>query len=168
MTRLSVIVLLLSCSLAAADKAPDKKPASKQVTQGRLYFKLLFDSKAPPFASKKQPLYVEIDDDAKPCRSLKKAKVTADAAGKKLKACAVELRDRFPLDADQIYLEEQAYEDFIKRWDKKAAPRIRAATKDMMIVEGAIPGDGESLQFWFGLNPEYSIRAIFVETDAAE
>lgn len=161
---LALTALLLATAPAASE------PEKKTVKQARLYAQLLFDSGSPPFASARQPLTVEINIEGEDiCEPFRKAKITTDAQSKKLKACIVAARKRFTSKLDtKAYFEEKPYTDFLNLFDKKTRARVKAASKGMTIVEGQLTGDGETLSFYFGLNAEYSIRGIWIETEAVE
>jgi hypothetical protein len=151
-----------------ASAAADSAKESMAVRAGRNYVKLLFESKAPPFVSEKQPVQVRIVAGNDACAEIGSLRATKPEQMRQVKTCALSLQKRFQDKVDDVAFDDVKPATFIASRPKHE----RAATKKLVsglgISRTAFDIDGETLEIHLAVAKDGRIHAIWLDVDAVE
>jgi hypothetical protein len=156
--------LVALVSNANADRAKE----SMAVKGGRNYVKLLFESKAPPFVSEKQPVQVLIAADGDACEGIGSLRATKPEHMKRVKGCTLALQKRFEDAVDDVEFEDVTPSAFIASRSKQERAGLKKLISGLGISRAKFDIKGEMVDVHLAVAKDGRVHAIWIEIGAYE
>lgn len=168
----TILCIVFSTSLGAADKKPAKEPKESAVQKAaKAWLKLVIDSKdTPPADAKKAVAYFASVPTVDECKKVESGSATTAAVMTQLKACVTAAHKHFGKpDLASVAVNEIKLEKFLSHFDDATLKKkLKTLATGLSLTLSAFDGDGENLVVYVGMGSDNSVRLVVLDSNPVD